>query len=160
MHWASSGLISPEEKGLSIRDESRNLLPAHPPIVKTEVVAAVNGPLPPPPQRVVAAVYKNNQLAQVSFPEDVDTPSRPAIDWRLPLSNSALRTLSLLVFRVQVQDDGEISAVEILEIQPNQLQQDELNELAEWLYRTPMLPAIKNGQNVPSQRVIEIAFEQ
>lgn len=158
MHWSSSGLISPAQKGLDVREESRNLLQAHQPVVKTEVVATENSPLPP--QKVVAAVYKNSQPAKVSFPEDVDTPSRPAIDWRLPLSNSALRTLSLLVFRVQVQDDGEISAIEILEVRPNQLRQDELNELAEWLYRTPMLPAVKNGQNVPSQRVIEIAFEQ
>lgn len=91
--------------------------------------------------------------------EEVDQPALPRLDWLLPLDRLAAAGLRRLVVQIWILETGAIADIAILSAGPAPLGPRDQDEIAAWLRRTELNPALKSGRPVASVRTLEMAFD-
>jgi hypothetical protein len=81
-------------------------------------------------------------------------------NWNLPIDAIFSKNIKRLSVRLFILDTGEISMVQLLEIEPSTLDLTFLQSMVDTIITTPMKPAKLNGEFVSSDRKIELVLSK
>lgn len=114
------------------------------------------------PSNLVLAISSVTEVTTDVFlsSDSVSSPAEPQQEWNLPIERLDQVKVRRISIRIFVMETGQISMIQLLEIDPEVNNVVLMQSIVDFLIQTPMRPALLNGTSVPSTRTIELVFSK